>query len=168
MTGTSRARLSVLRLAVVRIAVVAAALSTAGCGGDDDPTGPNNSDIDGQWTFQATGTDDTGRTCVVSDVTISITRNGSDLDGTMTGGGSNTIACNPGSTTAFNGSSPLESIAQSGQNVEFTFQSSSGTWTVTGSLSGNGNTMNGAVTFFLTFSASGVKQFSGTWTATRT
>jgi hypothetical protein len=28
--------------------------------------------------------------------------------------------------------------------------------------------MNGAVTFFLSFSSSGVKQFTGTWSATRT
>jgi hypothetical protein len=157
------------RLVITRLALVVAAFGLAGCGGDDDdPVAPSNVDVEGDWTFQATGTDDTGRTCTVSSVGISIQRSASAIEGQMTGGGAGTIACSPGSTTSFNGSSPLDDIEQNGPNVEFTFQSSSGTWTVSGAIAGNGNSMNGAVTFFLSFSSSGVKQFTGTWSATRT
>jgi hypothetical protein len=157
------------RLAITQLALVVAAFGIAGCGGDDDdPVAPSNVDIEGDWTLQAIGTDDTGRTCTVSSVGISIQRSASAIEGQVTGGGAGTIACSPGSTSAFNGSASLENIEQTGQNMEFTFQDGSNTWTVTGAISGNGNSMNGAVTFFLTFSSSGLKQFTGTWSATRT
>lgn len=75
----------------IRLALPVVALALGACGGDDDPTGPVNTDLAGDWTYEVNGTGG-GRTCEVTDITLSFVENGGALEGTVTGGGSGTVS----------------------------------------------------------------------------
>ena len=154
------------RLTIARLVLVGSALGLAGCGGDDDPAGPINTDVVGEWAFQATGTSSSGTSCSLTGMVLTFTRTGNTLDGTASGDPNGAIACTPGGTDSFPGTAGLISAEQNGQNVEFAFNSVGGPWNMLGAVQSNGNTMNGSVTFPVNFN-SGVEQFTGTWSATR-
>jgi hypothetical protein len=159
-------RASSCRLTITHLALAALAFGLAGCGGDDDPAGPVNTDVVGNWTFQVTGTSSSGTSCSLTGMTLTFAQSGNALDGTVSGGTTGALACNPGGGGPFTGTGALGDIEQNGLNVEFTFDGTAGLWTMQGTVSSGGSTMNGTVTFPVNFS-SGIEQFAGTWTATR-
>lgn len=159
MPGPIRAR------ARFAIASFTLALALSACG-DDDPTGPVDVDIVGDWVMDVTGTDSAGLTCQISDITLSFVRNNNVVEGIMVGGGAGTIVCaGVSGTNSLSGSPALEDLVENGQNVEFTAAWASGTWLVSGAFTGN-DSVSGDVTFYLTFT-SGLLEFNGSWTATR-
>lgn len=151
----------------IRLALTVVALALGACGGDDAPTGPVNTDLAGDWTYEVSGTGG-GGTCDVTDMTLSFVSNGGTLEGTVTGGGSGTIVCSPGGIGNANFSNaPLTDIVQNGEDVEFRFEITSGVYHSSGRLTDGGNSMSGAVTFFVEFTSSGKVEFEGSWTAVR-
>lgn len=141
-------------------------LALSACG-DDDPTGPVDVDIVGIWVMDVTGTASTGRTCTISDIVLVFVRNNNVVEGIMEGGGAGTVVCPPSSPGSFSGSLELDDVVEDGRNVQFTLPDAMGTWSVSGTFTGNGNSMSGDVTFYLRFSSSGILEFNGSWTATR-
>jgi hypothetical protein len=168
MPGQIRAR------ARFAIASFTLALALSACG-DDDPTDPGNQDIVGQWSYVITDATGGGSSCDVTGVTLTITRAGQELSGTIAAAGTNNGTCTQAGTGAtaqitFNGTGPLENVALNGNSVAFTipraFTSPQlfGDWVSTGTLSGN--SMSGDAAIVLRINGT-VTDLDGTWTATR-
>lgn len=58
-------------------------------------------------------------------------------------------------------------IVQNGEDIEFNFETTTGIWRSSAQLNDGGNSMSGAVTFFLNFRSSGLVELNGSWTAFR-
>jgi hypothetical protein len=163
------------RSRAIRWGLLSLALTVGACG-DDDPTGPGgDADLVGTWDYSITAAGGAGfsSTCDVEDMTLTFTRSGEALQGTVTAGGDDSMVCGGTTLRDVNGTSPLEDITVDGSGVGFEFRGLSSpamsalTPVVsTGTVSGNGNSMSGTVTFALLFPGTTLP-VTGQWTATR-
>src|SRR5262245_39749722 len=111
-------------------------VSVAACG-DSDPSGPQNANVGGAWTYNATNLAGSvsGVTfaCNVTGSTISLTQSGTTFSGTITGG---TLSCSaPGFSTSNNLSTGAVANGTVNGNA-IAFDIDSPDWHHTGTLSG--------------------------------
>jgi hypothetical protein len=135
--------------------------------GDDDLTGPGNQDVVGQWSYVITDAVGGGFTCDVTGITLTFTRSGETMEGTILAVGTDNLICvGSGGTqsTDFNGEGELEGVTVNGNIVAFTIPSLHGDWDSTGTL--NGDSMDGNVTIRQRFGETTVV-LNGTWEAIR-
>lgn len=149
----------------IRYAMLATVLIITACG-DDDPTGPGNQDIVGEWSYVFTDVVGGGFTCSVTGITLTFTRSGDTVEGTIVAVGTDNLTCvGSGGTQSsdFTGEGELEDLTVNGSNVAFTIPTFHGDWDSTGTL--NGNSMAGDAVIPLDFGSTIV--LNGPWQATR-
>jgi hypothetical protein len=98
------------------LGLLVVALAAGGCSGDG-PTGSNTTSVAGTWTYSVTNLSGGGLSCNISGVLLTLTQNGSNFQGTYTGG---TLSCAGLGSSGFTGGSVVSGTV-AGNAVTFNF-----------------------------------------------
>ncbi len=145
------------------------------CGGDDGPAGPAgpvgpsaNFSLQGAWALSITDAKVGTTTCSVSGDVVTFTDANGTLSGSVTAAPGGEIRCvinGQTQTASHGGSGALASVSRTGATVSFSYNTTSGLNTMTGTIQDD-NQMGGTASLRLSFSGTPTT-LVGLWSATR-
>lgn len=153
------------------VVLLLATVVLSACGKDNKgPTGPSeNFDIVGPWQWSVINASGGGVTCSVNSVTLTFTREEGDLVGKRFASGGGNMPCvlfGESKSVSFTTNTAIQSLSHSGTSIGFQFATTTGTWTMSGSVTGD-NRMEGTATIPVLLTTGSTVMITGPWVATR-